>query len=200
VRRIGLTGGIAAGKSVAAARLAERGAVLIDYDVLSREAVAPGSPGLAAVAEEFGSGVLAPDGSLDRPALGAVVFADDDARARLNALVHPVVRRLAAEREAAAVAADPAAVVVHDVPLLVETGRAGGFDLVVVVHTPAATRLDRLVRTRGLDPAEAAGRIAAQARDEDRLAVADIVLDGSGDPDGLRAEVDALWDRIAAPA
>lgn len=198
MQRIGLTGGIAAGKSVAAQRLAERGAVLIDYDVLSREAVAPGSAGLAEVVEAFGPGVLTPDGALDRPGLGAVVFADPAARERLNGIVHPVVRRLAAEREAAAAAADPGAVVVHDIPLLVETGRADAFHVVVVVDAPAVLRVERLVRTRGLDRAEAERRIAAQAPDADRLAAADVVLDGSGDPDGLRAEVDALWDRLAA--
>ena len=198
MQRIGLTGGIAAGKSVAAQRLAERGAVLIDYDVLSREAVAPGSAGLAEVAEAFGPGVLTPDGALDRPGLGAVVFADPAARERLNGIVHPVVRRLAAEREAAAAAADPGAVVVHDIPLLVETGRADAFHVVVVVDAPAVLRVERLVRTRGLDRAEAERRIAAQASDADRLAAADVVLDGSGDPEGLRAEVDALWDRLAA--
>jgi dephospho-CoA kinase len=198
MQRIGLTGGIAAGKSVAAQRLAERGAVLIDYDVLSREAVAPGSAGLAEVVEAFGPEVLAADGVLDRPRLGAVVFADPSARERLNAIVHPVVRRLAAEREAAAAAADPGAVVVHDIPLLVETGRADAFHVVVVVDAPALLRVERLVRTRGLDRAEAERRIAAQASDADRLAAADVVLDGSGDPEGLRAEVDALWDRLAA--
>ena len=198
MQRIGLTGGIAAGKSVAAQRLAERGAVLIDYDVLSREAVAPGSAGLAEVVEAFGPEVLTADGVLDRPRLGAVVFADPSARERLNSIVHPVVRRLAAEREAAAAAADPGAVVVHDIPLLVETGRADAFHVVVVVDAPALLRVERLVRTRGLDRAEAERRIAAQASDADRLAAADVVLDGSGDPDGLRAEVDALWDRLAA--
>lgn len=198
MQRIGLTGGIAAGKSVAAERLAARGAVLIDYDLLSRDAVAPGSAGLAAVAEEFGEGVLLPDGGLDRPALGAVVFADAAARERLNGIVHPVVRRLAAEREAAAAAADPGAVVVHDVPLLVETGRADAFHLVVLVHTPAVLRVERLVRIRGLDRGEAERRIAAQATDDERLAVADVVLDGSGAPEELQEQVDALWDRLAA--
>lgn len=198
MQRIGLTGGIAAGKSVAAQRLAERGAVLIDYDVLSREAVAPASAGLAEVVEAFGPEVLTADGVLDRPRLGAVVFADPSARERLNSIVHPVVRRLAAEREAAAAAADPGAVVVHDIPLLVETGRADAFHVVVVVDAPALLRVERLVRTRGLDRAEAERRIAAQASDADRLAAADVVLDGSGDPEGLRAEVDALWDRLAA--
>jgi dephospho-CoA kinase len=198
MQRIGLTGGIAAGKSVAAQRLAERGAVLIDYDLLARDAVAPGSGGLADVVAAFGDAVLTPDGALDRPALAGVVFADPAARERLNAVVHPVVRRLAAEREAAAAALDPAAVVVHDVPLLVETGRADAFHLVVVVQAPAVLRVERLVRTRDMDRTEAERRIAAQASDEERLAVADVVLDGSGAPDDLRAEVDALWDRLAA--
>jgi dephospho-CoA kinase len=198
MQRIGLTGGIAAGKSVAAQRLAERGAVLIDYDALSRDAVAPGSAGLADVVAAFGDTVLTADEALDRPGLAAVVFADPAARERLNGIVHPVVRRLAAEREAAAAAADATAVVVHDVPLLVESGNAGTFHLVVVVQAPAVLRVERLVRTRGMDRTEAERRIAAQATDEERLAVADVVLDGSGHPDDLRAEVDALWDRLAA--
>lgn len=198
MQRIGLTGGIAAGKSVAGARLAERGAVLVDYDVLSREAVAPGTAGLADVVEAFGPGVLAADGTLDRPGLAAVVFADPAARERLNGIVHPVVRRLAAEREAAAAAADPGAVVVHDIPLLVESGYADSFHLVVVVHAPAVLRVERLVRTRGMDRAEAERRIAAQVPDDDRLAVGDVLLDGSGDPDELREQVDQLWDRLAA--
>jgi dephospho-CoA kinase len=198
MQRIGLTGGIAAGKSVAADRLAERGAVLVDHDLLAREAVAVGSAGLAEVVEAFGPGVLTADGALDRPALGAIVFADPAARERLNGIVHPVVHRLAAEREAAAATADPAAVVVHDIPLLVETGGVDRFHLVVLVHTPAVLRVERLVRTRGLSRADAEARIAAQASDEDRLAVADVVLDGAGDPDGLRTQVDELWDRLAA--
>ncbi|HEY0188951.1 MAG TPA: dephospho-CoA kinase [Cellulomonas sp.] len=198
MQRIGLTGGIAAGKSVAADRLAERGAVLIDHDLLARAAVAAGSAGLAEVVAEFGPGVLAPDGSLDRSALGAIVFADPAARLRLNAVVHPVIHRLAAEREAAAATADPAAVVVHDIPLLVETDGVDRFHLVVLVHTPAVLRVERLVRTRGMSRADAEARLAAQADDADRLAAADVVLDGSGDPEGLRAQVDELWDRITA--
>jgi dephospho-CoA kinase len=198
MQRIGLTGGIAAGKSVAAERLAARGAVLIDYDQLSRDAVAPGSAGLASVVEAFGDGILLPDGTLDRPALGAVVFADAGARERLNAIVHPVVRRLAAEREAAAATADPGAVVVPDVPQLVESRRAAAFHLVVLVHTPAVLRVERLVRTRGLERDEAERRIAAQATDDERLAVADVVLDGSGAPEDLQRQVDELWDRLAA--
>jgi dephospho-CoA kinase len=198
--RIGLTGGIAAGKSVAARRLAELGAVVVDHDVLAREAVAPGSVGLARVAEAFGQEVLLADGSLDRPALAAVVFGDDAARGRLEGIVHPEVRRLSAEREAAAVAADPRAVVVHDIPLLVETGQADRFGLVVVVHAPAALRTERLVAARGLGPDEARARVAAQATDDERLAAADVVLDGTGTDDGLRAQVDALWERVAAEA
>lgn len=196
--RIGLTGGIAAGKSVATARLAELGAVVVDHDLLAREAVAPGSVGLAEVAEAFGPGVLTADGSLDRPALGALVFADAAARERLNGIVHPEVRRLSAEREAMAGAADRAAVVVHDIPLLVETGQAGHFHLVVVVHTPAEQRVARLVETRGLDEDAARARLASQASDDERLAAADVTLDGSGSEDDLRAQVDTLWQRVTA--
>ncbi|GIG29449.1 dephospho-CoA kinase [Cellulomonas marina] len=195
MQRIGLTGGIAAGKSTASARLAELGAVVVDADRLAREVVAPGTAGLDAVVAALGPEVLAADGSLDRPAVARLVFADDDARRRLEAVVHPAVRRRAAELEAAAAAADPGAVVVHDIPLLVETGRTGEFGTVVVVHAPAALRRERL-RARGLDEAAAAARIAAQADDDARLAVADVVLDGSGTPDALRAQVDALWARI----
>lgn len=193
--RIGLTGGIAAGKSVALARFAELGAVVVDYDVLARDAVAPGSIGLDEVVEAFGRDVLAADGTLDRAALAQVVFADDAARERLNAVVHPEVRRLAAEHEAAAAAADPRAVVVHDIPLLVETGDPAHFHLVVVVHAPSALREERLAG-RGLDPVEAAARIAAQADDDARLAVADVTLDGSGTADALRAQVDDLWAKV----
>ena len=195
--RIGLTGGIAAGKSVATARLAELGAVVIDHDLLAREAVAPGSVGLAAIVEAFGDGVLTPDGSLDRPGLGALVFADAAARSRLNDIVHPEVRRLSAEREAMAAAADPAAVVVHDIPLLVETGQAGHFHLVVVVHTPAEQRVRRLVEGRGLSEDAARSRLASQAADDERLAAADVTLDGAGAEDDLRAQVDTLWQRVA---
>ncbi|GEK20972.1 dephospho-CoA kinase [Cellulomonas xylanilytica] len=197
MQRIGLTGGIAAGKSVAARRLAELGAVVIDSDVLAREAVAAGSAGLDAVAEEFGSTVLAGDGTLDRAALASIVFSDPAARARLDAIVHPIVRRLSAEREAAAAVTDHGAVVVHDIPLLVETGQADAFHVLVVVHTPAVLRVERLVRLRGMDRVEAEARVAAQASDDERLAVADVVLDGTGSDEDLRAQVDALWDRLA---
>lgn len=196
MQRIGLTGGIASGKSAAAARLAERGATVIDHDLLAREAVRPGSTGLDAVVAEFGEGVLAPDGTLDRAALGAVVFADPDARERLNGIVHPAVRRLAAEREAAVAAARTGAVVVHDIPLLVETGQADAFHLLVVVHAPVELRMRRLVDERGLSTEEAERRVAAQAPDDQRLAVADVVLDGSGTVDDLHRQVDGLWERI----
>ncbi|MBD7916979.1 dephospho-CoA kinase [Cellulomonas sp. Sa3CUA2] len=196
MQRIGLTGGIAAGKSVAARRFGELGAVVIDADVLAREAVAPGSAGLAEVAAAFGPGVLDADGALDRPALARVVFSDAGARARLDAIVHPVVRRLSAERAAAAVALDAGAVVVHDIPLLVETGQAEDFHVVVVVHAPAVLRVERLVRLRGMTRADAEARVAAQARDEERLAAADVVLDGTGSDADLVRQVDELWARL----
>ncbi|MFE5292253.1 dephospho-CoA kinase [Isoptericola sp. NPDC056618] len=196
--RIGLTGGIAAGKSVVTRRLAELGAVVIDHDVLAREVVEPGTVGLEEVVAAFGDGVLAADGSLDRPALGRLVFDDATARARLEGILHPEIRRLAAEREALAGAADDRAVVVHDIPLLVETGQADHFHLLVVVHAPADQRVDRLVGGRGLDDASARARVGAQATDEARTAVADVVLDGTGTEDGLREQVDALWQRLCA--
>src|SRR5690348_16003174 len=173
--RIGLTGGIGSGKSTVSALLAERGAVIVDADVIAREVVAAGTPGLAAVADAFGSGVLAPDGSLDRPALAAVVFADPEARRRLDGIVHPLVRIRAAEL---AGAAPPGAVVAHGVPLLVETGQPGHYDVVLVVEADVGTRVARLVR-RGLTEDDARARIAAQATDEQRRAVADVVLDNS---------------------
>src|SRR5918997_1534806 len=194
--RIGLTGGIAAGKSVVARRLGELGAVVIGHDALAREAVAPGSVGLEAVGGAFGPGVLTADGSLDRPALGRLVFASDDARARLEGILHPEIRRLSAEREAVVAASDPRAVVVHDIPLLIESGQADRFHLLVVVPAPAELRLRRLVDGRGLAEAEAWGRIEAQASDEERLDAADVTLDGTGAPEALRAQVDDLWVRV----
>jgi len=198
MQRIGLTGGIAAGKSVVLRRLAELGAVVVDHDLLAREAVAPGTVGLDRIVEAFGEEVLDADGGLDRAALAARVFGDEEARARLNAIVHPEVRRLSAERDALAGAADEGAVVVHDIPLLVEVGLADSFHLVVVVDAPVELRLRRLVEGRGLSEEEARARIAAQADDESRLAVADLVLDGSGTEAQLRAQVDELWERICA--
>lgn len=195
--RVGLTGGIAAGKSVVARRLASLGAAVVDHDLLAREVVAAGSPGLQAVAEAFGPTVVGASGELDRAALGRVVFADVRARERLNALVHPRVRAAAAAREEQA-RADGARVVVHDVPLLVETGQAGHFDELVVVDAPEELRVRRLVEGRGMTETDAWARLSAQAADEERLAAADVVLDGSGTVEDLERQVDDLWRRWGA--
>jgi dephospho-CoA kinase len=195
--RIGLTGGIGSGKSTVSALLASRGAVVIDADRIAREVVEPGTPGLAAVVEAFGAEVLTGDGSLDRPALAAIVFADPEARRRLDGVVHPLVRSRSAQI-AAAVPDD--AVVVHDVPLLVETGQAASYDLVLVVEADPEVRVQRLVR-RGLAEADARARMAAQADDEQRRAVADVVLDNSGTEAQLVAQVDRFWaERIEFPS
>ncbi|SEL43212.1 dephospho-CoA kinase [Blastococcus sp. DSM 46786] len=194
--RIGLTGGIGSGKSTVSRLLVELGAVLVDADRIAREVLEPGTPGLAAVVAEFGDGVLSADGSLDRAALAAIVFSDEGARRRLDALVHPLVR----QRSAALVAAAPDdAVLVNDVPLLVETGQAGSYDLVVVVAAERETRVARLVG-RGLGEADARARIAAQATDEQRRAVADVVLDNSGTPEQLAEQVDRFWAERVEPA
>jgi dephospho-CoA kinase len=195
VLNIGLTGGIGSGKSTVSALLAERGAVIVDADRIAREVVEPGTPGLAAVVAAFGDDVLGPDGGLDRPALAAVVFADPEARARLDGIVHPLVRARAAELAAAA---PPDAVLVHDIPLLVETGQAGRYDLVLVVQADLGTRVARLVR-RGMTEADARARIAAQATDEQRAAVADVVLDNSGTREELAAQVDRFWTEKVQP-
>jgi dephospho-CoA kinase len=187
--RIGLTGGIGSGKSTVSALLAARGAVIVDADRIAREVVEPGTPGLAAVVDAFGPGVLTADGSLDRPALAGIVFADPAARRTLDAIVHPLVRARAAEQEAVA---PSGAVVVHDVPLLVESGQASSYDLVLVVQADPETRVARLVQ-RGLTADDARARIAAQATDEQRRAVADVVLDNSGTPEQLAAQVDRFW-------
>ena len=195
--RVGLTGGIASGKSTVSAILAERGAVVIDADLLAREVVARGTPGLAAVAEEFGPEVLTSDGDLDRAAVGALVFADPDARRRLEAIIHPLVHRRSAEQEAAA---PEDAVVVHDVPLLAEVGRAGSFDAVVVVDAPAELQVERMVEDRGWTREEAESRIAAQATREQRLAIATHVVDNTGSLDDLRRQVEAIYDELAGQA
>jgi dephospho-CoA kinase len=198
---IGLTGGIASGKSTIARHLAEHGAVLVDADQLSREAVDPGTPALAAIVERFGSTVLNPDGSLDRAALGGIVFSDREALAALNAIVHPAVHDLSAQRIADAGRADPAAIVVYDIPLLVESRNEYPFDLIVVAHASPATRIARLIETRGMPAEEAHRRIDAQASDEDRLAVADVVIDTDGSLDETLSEADRLWERVrSAPA
>jgi dephospho-CoA kinase len=191
--RVALTGGIGSGKSTVSALLARHGAVVIDADVLAREVVMPGTSGLAAVVEEFGPEVLTPAGELDRPGVGRLVFGDPAARARLEAVVHPRVRARAAEIEAAA---SPGAVVVHDIPLLVETGQAHLFDTVVVVDAPIEVQLDRLTRLRSMSRDEAQARITAQAPREERLAAADQVVVNDGSLTDLERAVDELWRRL----
>lgn len=192
---VGLTGGIGSGKSEVARRLAAYGALVVDADALAREVVAPGTPGLAAVVAEFGVGVLADDGSLDRKRLATLVFTDEAARMRLNEIVHPLVR---AETERRCAAAPADAIVVNDVPLLVETGLAAAYDVVVVVESPRDQRLARLTRGRGLTEAEAESRMAVQATDVQRRAVADMVIVNGGCLDDLDPQVAALWDRLSS--
>lgn len=193
--RVGLTGGIASGKSTVSAILAELGAVVIDADLIAREVVARGTPGLAAVVEEFGPGLLTPDGALDRPAMGALVFGDASARKRLEAIVHPLVHRRSAELEEAA---PSDAVVVHDIPLLAEVGRAGQFDAVIVVDAPTEVQVDRMVGDRGWTREEAESRIAAQATREERRAIATHVVDNTGSLDDLRRRVEEVYAELAA--
>nr|WP_317891444.1 dephospho-CoA kinase [Saccharopolyspora pogona] len=190
---MGLSGGIGSGKSTVARRLVERGAVLVDSDVLAREVVQPGTPGLTELVERFGDDILDSGGALNRPALAAKVFGDSDARADLNAITHPKIRELTAARIAQA---PTDAVVVHDVPLLVEAGYAANYHLVVIVGAPEPVRVRRLI-DRGLAEDDARARIAAQATDEQRRAVADVWLDNSGSVEEINAQVDALWqDRL----
>jgi dephospho-CoA kinase len=184
--RVGLTGGVASGKSTVSAMLRELGAVVVDADALAREVVEPGTPGLAAVVEAFGPEVLADDGSLDRARLGAIVFADPARRAELEAIIHPLVRARAAEIEAAAA---PGVVVVQDIPLLVETGQAASFDVVIVVDAPEELQVERAVRDRRWTTDEARSRIAAQASRDERRAVATYVVDNSGTTEDLRQRV-----------
>lgn len=193
---LALTGGIASGKSTIAARLAELGAVIVDADQIVRDVQSPGSEVLARIADTFGAEVIAPDGTLDRAALGARVFGDDAALASLNAIVHPAVRAESARRFAAAFEADADAVVVYDVPLLVEARVDDPWDLIVVADAPAALRERRLVELRGMDAAQARARIAAQVSDEQRRAVADVLIDTTGTLEGTRSQVDALWERV----
>ena len=190
---VALTGGIASGKSTIARRLAEHGAVIGDADALVREVQAPGQPVLAAIAAEFGDDVLTEDGALDRAALGAIVFGDRERLARLNAIVHPAVKAESQRRFRAALDADPDTVVVYDVPLLAEARGAGEWDRIVVAHAPADVRRRRLVTERGMSEADAAARIASQAGDDERLALADVVIDTSGALDETLAQADALW-------
>ncbi|HBF80174.1 MAG TPA: dephospho-CoA kinase [Streptomyces sp.] len=195
--KVGLTGGIGAGKSEVSRLLVSYGAVLVDADRIAREVVEPGTPGLASVVEMFGPGILTADGTLDRPALGAIVFADSDRLATLNAIVHPLVGARSAELERAA---GPDAVVVHDVPLLTENGLAPLYDLVVVVDATPGTQLDRLVRLRGMTEEDARARMAAQATREERLAVADLVVDNDGPLEELEPQVRAVWSELTARA
>jgi len=196
---IGLTGGIASGKSLVSTRLAELGATIVDADVLAREVVEPGTAGLAAIVEHFGPEVLLADGTLNRPALGAIIFADPQQREKLNSITHPAVWRRARELFAEA-ATD--AVVVYDVPLLVEgaKGRQLDFDLIVVVDASAETRLHRLVELRGMTREEAGHRLNSQASDAERLAVADVVIDNNGTVEATTSQVDALWAKASAAA
>ncbi|MGV9561643.1 dephospho-CoA kinase [Streptomyces sp. NPDC003480] len=188
--KVGLTGGIGAGKSEVSRLLVECGAVLIDADRIAREVVAPGTPGLAAVVEAFGEDVLTPDGSLDRPRLGSLVFSDPGKLAVLNSIVHPLVGARSRELETAA---PEDAVVVHDVPLLTENGLAPLYDVVVVVDASPATQLDRLVRLRGMTEEDARARMAAQASREKRLEIADIVIDNDVPLEELRRRVREVW-------
>ncbi len=191
--RVGLTGGVASGKSSVSGILRELGAVVIDADQLAREVVAKGTPGLERVIEAFGPDVLTADGDLDRAKVGSIVFADEDQRRVLEAIVHPLVfERIVALEEAA----DQADLVVHDIPLLAESGRAGTFDAVIVVDAPADVQIDRMVRHRGWTREEAAARIAAQASREDRRAVATYLIDNTGTLDDLRQRVTEVVEEL----
>ena len=195
--RVGLTGGIASGKSTVSALLAELGAVVIDADLIAREVVARGTPGLEAVVAEFGPELLTPGGDLDRPAMGALVFGDAAARGRLEAIIHPLVHARAAELEAQA---PDDAVVVHDIPLLAEGARAGDFDAVVVVDAPVELQVARMVEDRGWTREDAEARIAAQASREDRRAIATYVIDNTGSREELREQVEAVHRALAQRA
>jgi dephospho-CoA kinase len=202
VRVIGLTGGIASGKSVVARRLAEHGAVRIDADELAREVVEPGQPALAEISREFGPAVIGPDGRLDRAALASVIFVDPERRAALNAITHPAVKRRARELMDEAAAKNPDAVVVYDVPLLVEArvDADHDFDLIVVVNASAETRIRRLVELRGLSREEAAHRLNSQVSDTERLAIADGVIDSNGTLDETLRQADRLWESLSRSA
>lgn len=194
---MGLTGGVASGKSTVAAILRDLGAVVVDADLLAREVVAPGTDGLAEIVAAFGPGVLDATGGLDRPAMGALVFADEAKRRRLEAIIHPRVRERGAQLEAEA---GPDAVVVHDIPLLAETGQGAAFDAVLVVDVPVETQVERMVDQRGMSRAEAEARIAAQATREQRLAVATHVIDNTGTREDLRARVAEVFAELVAGA
>lgn len=193
---IALTGGIASGKSTIAHRLRSRGAVVVDADAVVRDVQRAGSAVLREIREEFGDAVVGEDGELDRAALAAIVFADESARQRLNAIVHPAVRAESARRFKEAFASDPDAIVVYDVPLLVEARADEPWDLVVLAHAPAGVRRERLVNLRGMTDEEARARVAAQASDAQRLAIADVVIDTAGSLEETLDQTDALWRRL----
>ncbi|MFD9380760.1 dephospho-CoA kinase [Streptomyces sp. NPDC059999] len=195
--KVGLTGGIGAGKSEVSRLLAGYGAVVVDADRIAREVVEPGTPGLAAVVAAFGESVLAPDGTLDRPRLGSLVFTDAEKLRTLNAIVHPLVGARSAELEGAA---GSDAIVVHDVPLLTENGLASLYDLVVVVDASPDTRLARLTARRGMTEDEARSRMAAQATREQRLAIATLVIDNDGPLEALEPQVCKVWEELTARA
>jgi dephospho-CoA kinase len=194
---VGLTGGVGAGKSTVSDLLSEHGAVIIDADVIARKVVEPGTEGFTLVHQAFGDEILTHDGSLDRRALAALVFRDVDARHRLEEIVHPLVRR---HVDLMTALADDDAIVVHDVPLLVETGRQGDYDVVVVVEAPHELRIERLRSSRGWDRATSEARMRAQASDEARRAAADEVISNDADLDVLSGRVDALWERLSERA
>jgi len=191
--RVGLTGGIGAGKSEVSRRLAAQGAIVIDADLIAREVVASRTDGLAEVVDAFGTALLGPDGALDRAALADIVFADPEKLARLNSIVHP---RVGARMRALEAAAGPGSVVVHDVPLIAENGLASSYDLVVVVDAPPRIQVDRLVRLRGMSREQAQARMAAQADREQRLGIADIVVDNSGSLAELDRQAGELWSEL----
>jgi len=194
VLRVGLTGGIGSGKSEVSRRLAALGAVIIDADVAARRVVDPGTPGLARIAETFGPGVLRPDGALDRERLGAIVFSDPAQLAKLNAITHPLIGEwMQAAERAATEAADGNPIVVYDAALLAESGRWANYDLVIVVDVPPEVQVDRLVNQRGMPPDQAQARLAAQATREQRLALADLVIDNSGSLEDLDRRVAEVW-------
>jgi dephospho-CoA kinase len=197
VLKVGLTGGIGSGKSTVSALLAERGAVVIDYDRLARDVVEPGSPVLDEIRARFGDAVISADGSLDRPKLGSLVFADAQALSDLNGITHPAIRRLGIQRAAEA---GPDAIVVHDNPLLVEMGAAGQFDVVIVVDVPVEVQVERLTQIRGMTEGDARARIAAQASREQRTGVADLVIDNTGPVDELALIVGGIWDELESRA
>jgi dephospho-CoA kinase len=193
---IGLTGGIASGKSTIARRLAEHGAIIIDADIVSREVVAPGSPALASIALEFGEDMINSEGTLSRAKLGALVFSDAEKLEKLNAIMHPAVKTRSAEVLAKARADNPDSVIVYDVPLLVEADIARNYDEIIVASAPEETRIKRMIQLRGLTDEEAKARIGAQASEAKRLAIADVVIDTGGNLQHTLEQVDALWDRI----